>query len=82
MRVVSAESYVKQVNERVKRAKKFWDDNERCESVLQVRAAVLCDDARHATWIRTRAIFPFSPTCRSATLASLQGKMTSVRTDF
>lgn len=65
-----AESYVKQVNQRVKGTEKFWNDNERGEAILQVRAAVLCDDDRLATWIRTRPISPFSPRCRSATLAT------------
>jgi len=65
-----AESYVKQVNRRVKGTEKFWDDNERGEAILQVRAAVLCDDHRLAEWIRTRPISPFSPRCRSGTLAT------------
>jgi hypothetical protein len=65
-----AESYVKQVNQRVKGTEKFWDDNERGESILQIRAAVLCDDERLANWIRTRPISPFSPRCRSGTLAT------------
>ena len=65
-----AESYVKQVNQRVKGTEKFWDDNERGEAILQIRAAVLCDDDRLATWIRTRPISPFSPRCRSGTLAT------------
>lgn len=65
-----AESYVKQVSQRVKGTEKFWDDNERGEAILQVRAAVLCDDDRLATWIRTRPISPFSPRCRSGTLAA------------
>lgn len=65
-----AESYVKQVNQRVKGTEKFWDDNERGESILQIRAAVLCDDDRLGNWIRTRPISPFSPRCRSGTLAT------------
>jgi hypothetical protein len=65
-----AESYVKQVNQRVKGTEKFWNDNERGEAILQIRAAVLGDDDRLANWIRTRPISPFSPRCRSRTLAT------------
>ena len=63
-----AESYVKQVNQRVKGTEKFWNDNERGEAILQIRAAVLGDDDRLANWLRTRPISPFSPRCRSRTL--------------
>lgn len=40
------ESLIKQVNSRVKGTEMFWDDPAGAESILQVRAAALCDDDR------------------------------------
>lgn len=65
-----AESLVKQMNKRVKGTEKFWNDGASGEAILQLRAAVISDDARLATWIRTRPISPFSPRCRAGTLAT------------
>lgn len=65
-----AESLVKQISRRVKGTEKFWNNGARGEAILQIRAAVLCDDDRLATWIRTRPISPFSPRCREGTLAA------------
>ena len=65
-----AESLVKQMNQRVKGTEKFWNDGASGEAILQLRAAVISEDARLATWIRTRPISPFSPRCRTGTLAT------------
>jgi hypothetical protein len=65
-----AESLVKQVSKRVKGTEKFWNDGSPGEAILQIRAALLCDDERLAVWLRTRPISPFSPRCRSGTLAT------------
>ena len=59
-----AESLVKQVSKRVKGTEKFWNDGPSGEAILQLRAAVLCDDDRLQNWIRTRPVPPFSPRCR------------------
>jgi hypothetical protein len=65
-----AESLVKQVSKRVKGTEMFWNDGESGEAILQIRAALLCDDDRLAVWLRTRPVSPFSPRCRSRTLAT------------
>jgi len=44
-----AESLVKQMNKRVKGTEKFWNDGASGEAILQLRAAVISDDARLAT---------------------------------
>jgi len=59
-----AESLVKQVSKRVKGTEKFWNDGPSAEAILQLRAAVLCDDDRLQNWICTRPVSPFSPRCR------------------
>lgn len=61
-----AESLVKQIHKRVKGTEKFFNDGRSGEAILQLRAAILCDDARLDNWIRTRPISPFSPRCRTA----------------
>ena len=38
------ESWIKQLNHRVKGSEKFWDDDQKIEAVLQVRAAWLGED--------------------------------------
>jgi hypothetical protein len=65
-----AESLVKQIHQRVKGTEKFWNDGVSGEAILQIRAAIISEDERLATWLRTRPISPFSPRCRSATLTS------------
>jgi len=65
-----AESLVKQISKRVKGTEMFWNDGPSGEAILQVRAAILCDDDRLAVWLRTRPISPFSSRCRSGTLAT------------
>ena len=48
------ESLIKEVNYRVKGTEKFWDNPEGAEAILQVRAALLCDDDRLADFIAER----------------------------
>jgi hypothetical protein len=52
------ESLIKEINYRVKGSEKFWNE-EGAESVLAVRAAVLCDDERLAKHLATRPGSPF-----------------------
>ena len=60
-----AESLVKQISKRVKGTEKFFNDGPAGEAILQLRTAIICDDARLETWIRTRPISPFSPRCHA-----------------
>jgi hypothetical protein len=53
------ESLIKEVNYRVKGTEKFWDQPEGAEAILQVRAALLCDDNRLADYIANRPGTPF-----------------------
>jgi hypothetical protein len=48
------ESTIKEMNYRVKGTEKFWDNPEGAEAILQVRAALLCDDNRLAQHIEQR----------------------------
>jgi hypothetical protein len=48
------ESLIKEVNYRVKGTEKFWDNPEGAEAILQVRAALLCDDDRLNDYIDAR----------------------------
>lgn len=49
------ESLVKQVNLRVKGTEMFWNDADRGgESILQIKAAALCDDSRLETYLSNR----------------------------
>jgi hypothetical protein len=52
------ESLVKQFNRRVKGTEKFWNPPH-AESILQLRAAYLCEDDRLAKHFKTRPISPF-----------------------
>jgi hypothetical protein len=52
------ESLIKEVNDRVKGTEKFWNEGG-AEAVLQVRAAVLCDDDRLAKHLAGRPGSPF-----------------------
>ena len=54
------ESLVKQFNRRVKGTEKFWNPTQ-AETILQLRAAYLCEDERLAKHLRTRPISPFRP---------------------
>jgi hypothetical protein len=54
------ESLVKQFNHRVKGTEKFWNPSQ-AETILQLRAAYLCEDERLAKHLRTRPISAFRP---------------------
>jgi hypothetical protein len=55
------ESFVKEVNYRVKGTEKFWNDGPSAEAILQLRAARLCDDERLSRHMRSRPGNPFRP---------------------
>ena len=38
-----------------------WDDGPSGEAILQIRAAVLCEDGRLGRWLRERRLSPFAP---------------------
>ena len=52
------ESLVKQFNRRVKGTEKFWNPTQ-AETILQLRAAYLCEDDRLAKHLRNRPVSPF-----------------------
>jgi hypothetical protein len=58
------ESFVKELNHRVKGTEKFWNDGCSGEAILQVRAAALCDDDRLESHLRNRPGNPFRPNSR------------------
>ena len=74
------ESLVKEVNYRVKGTEMFWNDPERAEAIMQVRAAALCDDDRLVKHLRTRPGCPFTrrPKIRKVTVEKKQ-KLTCTR---
>jgi hypothetical protein len=53
------ESLVKERNWRVKGTEMFWNNPERAEAILQVRAAALSEDDRLQRHLQTRAGRPF-----------------------
>ena len=55
------ESLVKEINVRVKGTEKFWNDGASGEAILQIRAAVLCDDDRLSNFLHSRPGHPFHP---------------------
>jgi len=55
------ESFVKEINGRVKGTEKFWNDGASGEAILQIRAAALCEDERLSTFLRNRPGHPFHP---------------------
>jgi hypothetical protein len=55
------ESLVKEINIRVKGTEKFWSDGVSGEAILQLRAAVLCDDDRLSRFLDNRPGHPFHP---------------------
>jgi len=59
------ESFVKELNQRVKGTEKFWNDGASGEAILQVRAAALCDDDRLQRHLRNRPGNPFRPNARA-----------------
>ncbi len=54
------ESQVKEMNKRVKGSEKFWNDGSEGEAILQVKAALISDDDRLSTHLRSRAGSPFA----------------------
>jgi len=59
------ESFVKELNYRVKSTEKFWNDGASGEAILQVRAASLSDDDRLEAHLRSRPGNPFHPNARA-----------------
>ncbi len=55
------ESFVKEINARVKGTEKFWNDGASGEAILQIRAAALCDDDRLSNFLHSRPGHPFHP---------------------
>jgi hypothetical protein len=55
------ESFVKEINARVKGTEKFWNDGASGEAILQIRAAALCDDDRLSNFLQSRPGHPFHP---------------------
>jgi len=55
------ESFVKEMNARVKGTEKFWNDGASGEAVLQIRAAALCEDDRLTSFLHSRPGHPFHP---------------------
>lgn len=55
------ESFVKELNARVKGTEKFWNDGPSAEGILQIRAAALCDDDRLVDFVENRPGNPFHP---------------------
>jgi hypothetical protein len=58
------ESFVKEMNYRVKGTEKFWNDGPGAEAILQLRAAKLSDDDRLSRHMRSRPGNPFRPNVR------------------
>jgi hypothetical protein len=58
------ESFVKEMNYRVKSTNKFWNDGPGAEAILQLRAAKLGDDDRLRLHMQTRPGNPFRPNVR------------------
>lgn len=67
------ESFVKEVNYRVKGSEKFWNDGTNGEAILQVRAAALGDDQRLARHLRNRPGSPFRPNVDAKAVLALAG---------
>jgi hypothetical protein len=61
------ESFVKELNARVKGTEKFWNDGAAGEAILQLRAAALCDDDRLSKFLRNRPGHPFHSNVPSQT---------------
>lgn len=59
------ESLVKEIGYRVKGTEKFWNDGQSAESILQIRAAALCDDDRLGHHLRNRPGNPFRPNVKA-----------------
>jgi hypothetical protein len=58
------ESWVKQLNQRVKGSEKFWNDDDNPEAMLHLRAAWLNDEEEFVARIRNRPGHPYArPRC-------------------
>jgi hypothetical protein len=55
------ESFVKEINYRVKGTDKFWNDGDSAKAILQLRSAKLSDDDRLGHHMRSRPDSPFRP---------------------
>jgi hypothetical protein len=65
------ESLIKEINYRVKGTEKFWNDDQRGEAILYVRAALLCHDDRLGHHLRSRHGSPYArPRHPSASIAA------------
>jgi hypothetical protein len=62
----AVESLIKEINYRVKGTEKFWNHPEAAEAILQVRAAMLCDDDRLGRFLASRPGSPHRYTRRAA----------------
>lgn len=62
------ESWIKQVNRRVKGSEKFWNNNQNAESILQLRAAWLGDDQELAQHLKKRRGRPTAPQIMHSTI--------------
>jgi hypothetical protein len=60
------ESFVKEINYRVKGTEKFWNDGPSAEAILQLRAAKLSDDDRLRRHMRSRPGNPFRPNVKQS----------------
>ncbi|MHC4181070.1 MAG: hypothetical protein ACYSWU_26535 [Planctomycetota bacterium] len=67
------ESFVKEVNYRVKGSEKFWNDGANGEAILQVRTAALGDDHRLEKYLRNRPGSPFRPNVDAKAVLALAG---------
>jgi len=65
------ESFVKEINYRVKGTEKFWNDGPSAEAILQLRAAKLGDDERLKRHMRSRPGNPFRPNVKSAATVAI-----------
>ena len=54
------ESWVKQLNQRVKGSEKFWNDDKNGEGILQLRSAWLGDDEALAEHLKNRPGHPYA----------------------
>ena len=64
------ESFVKEVNDRVKGTEKVWNDGRFGEAILQIRAAALCDDEWLKNHLRSRPGNPFRPNVKAKPAAA------------
>lgn len=56
------ESQIKEMNQRVKGTEKFWNDGVEGEAILQIKAALLCDEDRLGTHFQSRPGNPYDRT--------------------